>query len=401
MRTVPEIPILRGIGKGIGPLSHTDGADGDAGNGQHTRGRAAADVAHGLDRGLTQLWIDGTAKDFAALREFQRCNGLQVYRLPRRHVPVLAGCRLPRLTALSVRHADTGDLQFLAGFATLENLMVWQCPKLTRFDGLERLTRLRALALNDLGAIESLAPLAALTQLEALGLTGGVWTTQGLPSLQPLRALTKLERLNLVAAKVIDGDLGPLCDLKHLSQLELSPRNFEPAELARVAAAHPFWRRWLLDLATSTSGPARPDVRNAAPAARCCSCAARSCCGARAARARSWRRWWRTSSGWWRRSGGSGRRGGARFMTNQTGPSEPLVSTTAGAERNTAIGIAFVLTSGPGAPQASHESYRSISGSLFWRSAFGALSIVALAHHRAKTFCLRLAARLPARRDRR
>ncbi len=202
----------------------------------------------GVDRGLTQLWIDGTAKDFAALGEFAALKELQVYRLPRRHVPVLAGCRLPRLTSLSVRHADTGDLQFLAGFATLENLMVWQCPKLTRFDGIERLTRLRALALNDLGAIESLEPLAVLTQLEALGLTGGVWTTQGLPSLQPLRALTKLERLNLVAAKVIDGDLGPLCDLKHLSQLELSPRDFEPAELARVAAAHPFWRRWLLDL---------------------------------------------------------------------------------------------------------------------------------------------------------
>ena len=83
----------------------------------------------GVDRGLTQLWIDGTAKDFAALGEFEALNELQVYRLPRRHVPVLAGCRLPRLTALSVRHADTGDLQFLAGFATLENLMVWQCPK--------------------------------------------------------------------------------------------------------------------------------------------------------------------------------------------------------------------------------------------------------------------------------
>ena len=202
----------------------------------------------GVDRGLTQLWVDGTAKDLAALREFEALAALQVYRLPRRHVPVLADCRLPRLTTLGVRHADSGDLQFLAGFAALETLTVWQCPTLTRLDGIERLTRLRALALNDLGAIESLAPLAVLTQLEALSLTGGIWTTQGLPSLQPLRALTNLERLNLVAAKVIDGDLGPLRDLSRLSQLQLSPRLFEPAEIARVAAAHPFWRRELLDL---------------------------------------------------------------------------------------------------------------------------------------------------------
>ena len=201
-----------------------------------------------VDRGLATLWVDGTAKDFAALREFEALTNLWIYRLPRRHVPVLAGCRLPLLTALSVRHADTGDLQFVAGFAALNALVVWQCPKLTRLDGLERLTRLTVLGLNDLGAIESLAPLAALGELRVLGLTGGIWTTQGLPSLATLRELPKLERVNLMSAKIVDGDLGPLCDLRHLGQLDLSPRNFEPAELARVAAAHPFWRRQLLTL---------------------------------------------------------------------------------------------------------------------------------------------------------
>jgi len=202
----------------------------------------------GVDRGAASLWVDGTAKDFAALREFAALETLRVYRLPRRHVPVLAGCPLPRLTALSVRHADAGDLGFLSGFVTLETLNVWQCPKLTRLDGIERLTRLTTLALSDLGAIESLAPLATLTGLRSLALAGGVWTTQGLPSLAPLRALAGLERISLVAAKAIDGDLGPLCDLPRLTHLDLSPRNFEPAEIARLAAAHPFWLRWLLDL---------------------------------------------------------------------------------------------------------------------------------------------------------
>lgn len=202
----------------------------------------------GVGRGATALWVDGTAKDLAALREFTALGSLRIYRLPRRNVPVLAGCPLPRLTVLSVRHADAGDLGFLSAFVTLETLNVWQCPKLTRLDGIERLTRLTTLALSDLGAIESLAPLAALTRLRSLALAGGVWTTQGLPSLAPLRALAGLEQLNLVAAKAIDGDLGPLCDLPRLTKLELSPRNFEPAEIARVAAAHPFWLRWLLDL---------------------------------------------------------------------------------------------------------------------------------------------------------
>lgn len=202
----------------------------------------------GVERGATKLWVDGTAKDLAALREFTALESLRIYRLPRRNVPVLAGCLLPRLTLLSVRHADAGDLGFLSAFVTLETLTVWQSPKVTRLDGIERLTRLTTLAISDIGAIESLAPLAALTGLRSLALAGGVWNTQGLPSLAPLRALAALEQLNLVAAKAIDGDLGPLCDLPRLTQLLLSPRNFEPAELARVAAAHPFWLRWLLDL---------------------------------------------------------------------------------------------------------------------------------------------------------
>jgi hypothetical protein len=202
----------------------------------------------GVARGATALWVDGTAKDLAALREFTALEALRIYKLPRRHVPVLAGCPLPRLTSLSVRHAEAEDLGFLAGFVMLETLSVWQSPKVTRLDGIERLTRLATLALSDIGAIESLTPLMALPGLRSLALAGGVWSTQELPSLAPLRALESLEQLNLTAAKAIDGDLGPLCGLSHLTQLELSPRNFEPAQIARVAAAHPFFRRELLAL---------------------------------------------------------------------------------------------------------------------------------------------------------
>jgi hypothetical protein len=218
----------------------------------------------GVDRGLTTLWIDGTAKDFAALREFASLASLRIYRLPRRHVPVLAECRWPALTALSVRHADAGSLHFLSKFVTtLETLTVWQSPKLTRLDGVERLTRLTALYFNDLGAIESLAPIAALTGLRILALTGGIEKTQLLPPLAPLKALVGLEQLHLMAAKVADSDLGALTALPHLAKLDLSPRYFEPAELARLAAAHPFFLRDLLALPDF-------DTWNGAPGCKTC-----------------------------------------------------------------------------------------------------------------------------------
>jgi hypothetical protein len=202
----------------------------------------------GLERSARALWVDGTAKDFSALREFVALKELRIYRVPRRNLPMLARCRLPRLTVLSIRHVDADDFGFLSGFVTLDTLTVWQSPKVKRLDGIERLTRLTTLGLTELGAIESLAPLAALTELQSLGLSGGMSTTQMLPSLAPLRALTGLEKLSLMAAKVSDGDLGPLCDLSGLTHLDLPPRNFEPAQIARVAAAHPFWRQQLLTL---------------------------------------------------------------------------------------------------------------------------------------------------------
>jgi hypothetical protein len=217
----------------------------------------------GLDRGLTALWVDGTARDFAALQEFHALTRLTLYRLPRRHVPVLAEFRLPRLTALSLRHADAGDLHFLGAFATLETLTVWQSPKLKRLDGVERLTRLTELYFNDLGTIESLAPIAALTGLRILALTGGIEKTQLLPPLAPLKALAGLEQLHLMAAKVADGDLGALAGLPRLSKLDLSPRYFEPAELARLAAAHPFFLNELLALPDF-------DTWNGAPGCKTC-----------------------------------------------------------------------------------------------------------------------------------
>jgi hypothetical protein len=201
-----------------------------------------------LDRGLTRLWVDGTAKDFAALSEFSALELLGIYRLPARHLPVLAQGGWKRLRSLSVRHARAADLSFVSRLQGLDSLMVWQSPSIVSFDGIERLAGLRRLVLSDLGAIVSLAPLAQLRDLRELELSGGVWKTQGLPPLAPLLALERLEYVNIVAAKVADGDLGPLAKLPRLARLDLAPRYFAPEELASVAAAHPFFERYLLDL---------------------------------------------------------------------------------------------------------------------------------------------------------
>src|SRR5262245_4920436 len=72
----------------------------------------------------------------------------------------------------------------------------------------------------------------------------------------------------------------------------------------------------------------------------------------------------------------------AEPMTNQTGASGPIDATTATAERNTAIGIVLVLSSAVAWSTAGFFARMvpvDIWIVLTWRSAFGALSIVALA----------------------
>ncbi len=61
----------------------------------------------------------------------------------------------------------------------------------------------------------------------------------------------------------MDGDLSPLADLKRLTKLELSPRSFDPDQLARLAAAHPFFLRQLLALPDF-------DTWNGAPGCKTC-----------------------------------------------------------------------------------------------------------------------------------
>ena len=175
----------------------------------------------GVARGATELWVDGTAKDLAALRDFTALESLRIYRLPRRNVPVLAGCALPRLTVLSVRHADAGDLGFLSGFATLDTLTVWQSPKVMRLDGIERLTRLRKLELAQARQVAE-RPEIALGDLRR----------HQVELLEPGQRPQRRQRREPLGVPDAAGER----------------QRPQPAELARVAAAHPFWLRWLLDL---------------------------------------------------------------------------------------------------------------------------------------------------------
>ena len=71
-----------------------------------------------------------------------------------------------------MRHADAGDLEFLGTLATLETLTVWQCPKLTRLDGVEQPDERKRM--QDIARMRTLDP-ADVREMLGDGSLGGLY----------------------------------------------------------------------------------------------------------------------------------------------------------------------------------------------------------------------------------
>lgn len=158
------------------------------------------------------------------------------------HVPVLLGRGFGNLRALSLRDLRSPDLHFLRSFPKLEVLEVWQSRDVRSLEGIEALTRLRWLCVADVGPLDSLAPLAALSDLEELVLKGGIWKDQKLlAGFEPVASLRNLRKLTIANVPGL-GDLSPLLDLPKLEHLQLATARFPVHEVARLAARYSFFR---------------------------------------------------------------------------------------------------------------------------------------------------------------
>jgi Leucine-rich repeat (LRR) protein len=121
---------------------------------------------------------------------------------------------LPELQLLGVYLAkDLDDIADVAGSRALEDLALESCRKVTRVDALAACSGLRRLNLSECGDIQSLAPLAALTELEDLRLFG--------------------------STKVLDDDLSPIAGLPRLKSLRMQSRRSYRPSVADVQATLP------------------------------------------------------------------------------------------------------------------------------------------------------------------
>lgn len=202
----------------------------------------------GVSRSARELLVWGEAVDADILKTLTKLTSLEVYRIRPKDMPKVARLGELSLEGLSLRFWGAPDLAAFRPPAGLKYLTIWQSKTLVRLDGIEAAADLEELALNDNGPLESLAPLRALPKLRGLSLTGGIWTRQATGALDGLADLKALRRLQLGRIEGRGVDLAPVARLSHLESLQMWPRDFPMAELAKVAAGHPAYLKQLLDL---------------------------------------------------------------------------------------------------------------------------------------------------------
>ncbi|MET1411154.1 hypothetical protein ABVF61_02745 [Roseibium sp. HPY-6] len=151
------------------------------------------------------------------------------------------------LATLSLRWLSAPDLEAVPLPATLTELRIWHSSKLKSLKGIETASDLETLEVREIGLLEDAAALKLLPKLRSLSIIGGP------PSLQKIASLDFLDGLPIaeLTLTAIDGaklDLTPVTRLPNLERLYLHGPNFQPAELAKVAAAYPWFFDQLMDL---------------------------------------------------------------------------------------------------------------------------------------------------------
>jgi len=183
-----------------------------------------------------RLSILGKSKNIDRLRDFPPIEAIWIGDVNQRQFDRI----LPLLDPLYLLFDGlrVADLTPLGRFQRLEALEIRWNTKTTDISFLEDLRKLRLLCLSHCPKVHDLGPIAGLSRLEILDLSGGMWSTFRPDTLAPLSQLQNLRGLSLKSIRVGDASLAPVAKLRNLQELELS-NQFPTEEYARLSVALP------------------------------------------------------------------------------------------------------------------------------------------------------------------
>ncbi|WP_298818333.1 hypothetical protein [uncultured Roseibium sp.] len=151
------------------------------------------------------------------------------------------------LAFLGLRWLSAPDLTSVPLPSSLKELRIWHSNKLKSLNGIEAASGLEKLELRENGLLENGSAVRSLPKLRSLSIEGGNSSQQKVETLSFLEGLP-LEHVSLVAVDGRTLDLGPVARLPELKSFDVQGQEFPSVELAKVAAAFPWFLDRLLDL---------------------------------------------------------------------------------------------------------------------------------------------------------
>jgi hypothetical protein len=188
------------------------------------RGNERAVQVHGETVGVDRL------RNHAALRS-RLSFGVDAPQLEK-----IAQCG--QLEALYLENVRLVDLHPLKPLAHLRVLSVEGAVRVESLAWLRPLSSLQQLRLEHLPRVHALDEVGRLRQLEALDVSGSMWTRMRVESFEPLRALSGLRYLSLTNILALDGSLRPISGLSRLQTLQFA-NFYDWSEVAALAGRLP------------------------------------------------------------------------------------------------------------------------------------------------------------------
>ena len=176
-------------------------------------------------------------KSHRGLSRFKRLRHLWAGRVNQEMIEEISG--LPELEILRIKNMSATSLEPLARNRKLKRLIVHGGNKVPDMEWTRELSpTLEVLLLESFFRATDIAPIGQLSQLRTLGLEGGIDRKLELKSLAPLAALSNLQYLLLAATRVADKSLASLHGLKKLRHLSCGSY-FPDAEFVALEKALP------------------------------------------------------------------------------------------------------------------------------------------------------------------
>lgn len=202
-------------------------------------------------------YIEGKDLDVQSLlAEAPRPTELSIFTVRNKDLHKLHRLDELPLKILGLRWISAPDLREVPLPKSLTDIAIWHCSKLRSLEGLEQAPNLKSLVLEDNAPLENSGAIGTLKKLETLYIQGGMVSLQKINNLDAIEGLP----IKLLGVRGIQGshiDLSPVARLPYLRELDIHGPNFRPEELAKVAAAHPWFLDQLLDLADYKLGGMR------------------------------------------------------------------------------------------------------------------------------------------------